>query len=252
MDYSALAFDLRKAVSIAKGAQSQDPERAAAVVNDGFCVMACGFGVVFAAALWDAYFRLLALIKMLWLVKVVDAVDITLRAVTLLVFSLRFVSRWLADSPPDIHFDAVAASYVAVVVASLLLYSAERLLGRSRSAPFELGVEGMLPMQLFNRAPFSSTFNAAFVSLFYLAAVCVVTMVVLVEATQLDTSPRAASVLLFVLLLVTELFYAFARLSRFREVVAQSMASVDTAGTHTLLVLCVMLPLGILFLVRSS
>ena len=254
MEGAGLSFDLRAAVrpgaavGAAVGAEGEAKEQPAPPT--------CNVGLVFAADLWDWYSGALHFLNLACVLDVVDAADIIMRTIFFALCVLDSVEYWLVDEPKPVSLDAMATAFVAVAYAGVVLYVLERLVGRYRISGGETAsFEAALPMQVVNRARFSSIYSALAVTLVYLAGAAACALTLLYHASQLRLERSRWSLAAIAMYIATDVLYAFARLPRFREVAKQSdpsAAAPHLAGAHTLLSLCVGLPFGVLLCVRAA
>jgi hypothetical protein len=254
MDRAELHFDLRAVVLGAQGVQGPAGKAAGQAAGEA-APATCNFGLVFAADLWDLYFRALRFLGLIWALDVVEAVDILMRTAFFALCAAHSVEFWMVDEPKPVSLDAMAGGFVAVSYAGVVLYVLERLAGRYRISGEAAAVaENALPMQMVNRERFSSIFSALAVTLVHLAGAAACALTLLHHASELRLERNLWSVAAIATYIVTDVIYAFARLPRFREVAKQSAPSAAAphiAGAHTLLSLCVGLPFGVLFCVHA-
>ena len=255
MNHAELHFDLRAAVLAARGVEGNKAAAGQADAQPAPSAPATfNVGLVFAEYLWDlCYCRALRFPRLIWALDAVDAVDTLMRTAFLALCAANSVEFWVVDKPKPVSLDAMAASFVAVSYAGVLLYVLERLVGRYRISGEAAAVfENALPMQMVNREPFSSIYSALVVTFIYLSGAGACALTLLYHASQLRVQRKLWSVAVIAMYIATDVLYAFARLPRFREIAGQSASAARLAEVHTLLSLCVGLPLGVLFCVQAA
>ena len=249
MERAELHFDLRAAVLRGKPVQGKAAETGEEAPS---ALATCNVGLVFAADLWDWYYRTLRFLNLIWLLDVVDAVDVLLRTMFFALCAVDSVEYWLVDEPKPVSLDAMATAFVVVSYAGVLLYVLERLAGRYRtSGGAEAVHENALPMQIVNREPFSSGYAALATTLVHLSGAAACALTLLYHASQLRLDRNRWSVAVIAFYIVCDVIHAFARLRRFRSIAEQGASAAHIAGAHTLISLCVGLPFGVLFCVHA-
>lgn len=257
--YEELHFDLRSVVTRAAasanvGVGVGNPTDAPAGGSGIQFFSTFNFGVLFTASLWDAYYRLLRFLKFLAFVDFLDSLDVLLRMILLMLSVVQVVDFWIMNTPESTELEIMGYSFYAIACLSVVFHLLERLVGRYvRDAPTEGGKpEDQLPLQLVNRAKFANVFNAAVITLAYIAMATALLLSVLTHLMKLEDGLDNVSLGFIIYYLVCEVVHAFARMPRFRDIAQQSATAAHLAGTQTLLTLCVSLPFGVMFCVHAS
>lgn len=237
---AGLDFDLQKALAAPGLAEEAGPP----TLVDA--------GLLYTAALWDVYVRALRATRTYpFFFEAVQALDGLLR-LALVVLSASLVAElWIARSHPPVELDTFSLVYLAVSAGNVLLVLRERLAGRF-GGPAPLAAGQHFVYQIAGRSRFSGDWVALLVTLLYCAVAAAMLLVSLTFASALTKSADATATRFLALSLFCEVVYVFARLPTFAQIAAQGGSALRAAGLHTLLVLNVELPLGLVFVVLSA
>lgn len=211
-----------------------------------------GVGLLFAASLWDAYYRCFRFLRMRWLLELLDSIDALARITLAMLSVIQAVEYWIFDTPDEIELSIMGSSFYAISALSITMYATEHLAGRfSRDDAIATGSPELnLALQLFNRIKFANAYNALIVTLVYLAVGVAVALSLLTRVSRLEIGEDNVSLSFVIFYIVCEGLYAFARLHRFQDIAEQGPWAAHVAGLHTLWSLCLLLPFGALFVVH--
>jgi hypothetical protein len=240
VSHPALGFDLQKTLAFPGKPSDAGPP----TLVDA--------GLLYTAALWDAYCRVLrATNSYPFFLEAVQALDGVLRVALVALAPTLFVELWLVRDHPPIEFDAFALIYFAVNAFNVLLVVRERLAGRFGGPAPQSELGDVFPYPIVGRKRFSSSWIAFLVSLVYGAVAVSVLFVSLTYASVLTKGPNPAAAAFLALTLMCDVVYAYARLPTFSRIAEQGLSALQAAGLHTLLVLNVELPMGLVYVFSS-
>ena len=209
-------------------------------------------GLLYTAALWDAYCRVLRATKSYpFFLEAVQALDGVLRVALVALCPTLFVEFWLARSHPPIEFDAFALIYFAINAVNVLLVLRERLAGRFGGPAPNAELGEVFVYQIVGRRRFSTSWVAFLVTLIYSSVAASLLFVSLTYASVLTKGPNPAAAAFLALTLMCDVVYAYARLPTFSRIAEQGLSALQAAGLHTLLVLNVELPMGLVYIFAS-
>jgi hypothetical protein len=213
-----------------------------------------GGGLVLAASLWDLYYRSFRFCGALFILDVIELVDIIVRVMLVVVSMVQFVEYWVVETPKPVEMDMLAWLFWGLSLLSCVVYCCEHLYGRYvRDAPASGdNIEDTLPLQIVNREKFSSVGVAVVVTCIYAFVTVCVVMVLLVHLTTLQTRVSAVALASVALFIAADFLYTTARLSRFKEIVNQGWENANIAGFHTFVSMCMVLPVGLVLCVHSA
>lgn len=247
-----LEFNIVEAVKDRKRKGTKLPEHQ----DDGWKCFSYlfGGGVVLAASMWDLYYRSLRLCGALFIIDIVELVEIIVRVMLIVVSVVQFVEYWLVESARTVEMDMLAWLFWALALTSCLLYCSERLYGRYVRDTPAVGndIEDTLPLQMVNRAKFSSIGIAVVVTSTYAFVTVCIVMVLMVHLTTLQTGMNTVALASVALFVTADVVHSISRLSRFKEIVDQGWENANLAGFHTFVTTCMVLPVGLVLCVHVS
>ena len=209
-------------------------------------------GLLYTAALWDAYCRVLrATNSYPFFLEAVQALDGVLRVALVALAPTLLVELWLAYDDPPIEMDAFALIYFAVNALNVLLVLRERLAGRFGGPAPQSELGEVFVYQIVGRRRFSGDWVAFLVTVIYAAVAVPLLFVSLTYASVLTKGPDQQAAGFLSLTLMCDVVYVYSRLSTFSRIAEQGRSALHAAGLHTFLVLNVELPMGLVYVFAS-
>tara|TARA_B110001452_G_scaffold217544_1_gene189115 strand:+ start:3002 stop:3823 length:822 start_codon:yes stop_codon:yes gene_type:complete len=249
-------FDLRKAML---GGETSAAAGEKGSVSDENAYRDCsgvlGLSLLLTASYYDAYRSLFSAIGIPYGIQVVGWMDIVLRC-SVLVFAWTWLSIIVADGRTKYDtMNGIGVVYYVVLNISLLMYLAERLVGRYRLDDGVTGFDVHLDRffsSLGNRRSFTGPFSGFIASLIVTAMVASLSATAFYSLCILSDGNEPAAFAFVCCMFASELFYTVARLGRFVAISKQSLNARAVASVHTLFTTSFSTPISILYIVAYN